>query len=1480
MSVLQLTPEQAQALVVARALAAAGVPVFVAAPDPASSTGFRLPSNWQQTRPDPAAVDAWRPGMALAVVMGQGLDLLDVDPRSGGDLSSLNGSTPASYGAAVTPSGGVHSFIRSLGVRSRDNVLPGIDVKAGDATGKGRGFAFIAPTVRVSKVTGQPTAYRWASAPDLTRLAAVLRGEVPDETGAALRALIDQARGAGSGRKPVEPAGMVAEGIPMGSQDVELSRLVMKLRSEGFGREAALAVWTTAVDKSPSDPSRPWTPADFERHWSGADRKVTAAEQHEAQAWEQLGFTPQAATQRAAAPPRGGGGGQAGTDSDGGAEEPQGQPQRPPSSEEIAARYFGPGGIQAATLAGDVLSLGPLRTGVDHVMWSYAGGVWGSEKKVVEQRLARLLGQRFRSSYTGTVEAMVRAYVDTITCDPVPELINFGNGLLDWRTGELRPHSPEVPTTVQLAVDYDPDAQCPAFEEFVAQVVPQDMVTTVWELIGYLMYSGNPLHKAVMLTGTGRNGKGTFLHAVESLLGSRNYTSVSLHDLVNTRFTTASLFGKLANIAGDIDAGYIENTATFKAITGGDTISAEHKGRDRFDFRPWAVPLFSANKIPASADTTIGYLSRWLVVPFPHDFTGREDRWLADRLQRPEELRGIAARGISVLGRLLARGDFEVTASGQAAREEFIKRVDQVHTWLAECCSIAPDHPFVPRTELYQAYKQWAFRDGHKPVRASEFYERLEQAGGEPVIVMGTRGFKRIKVLDHGLMGPQPGGPWNPQGAEGAGKSNSSKPADDLGAEAPEAADRGAPEASDPAQGADSTGVPAPSVSAGQRRNSTGLGAVGAGNPQPPYARVRVMGGYVEPAPAAPNLNKALFRGEGHDLGHGRTDLKALRQSATDVAREKLPSDGSADDLPPVPDTPAAGVTVFDLETASADELCTYGPGYIRLGGYTHAGEVRLTADADRLTRYLEQADLVAGHNILGFDLLAMTRYHGLDVHAMVERGAVFDTLLAARQLDPPRARANQKYDLDTLAGRMGLPGKSFDLKKLAKEFGGYDRIPLDDPRYREYLERDVSVSLGVYARTATRDPYIAREHRVAAVTGQITLNGFAVDRELLDERLADVAQTKGDALAELEEAYEIPMTSAKGVRYKSPLATDAGKAALEEAFTRLGVTELPRTPKTGALTTGGEEMAALARRYPQAARLCELVKTVTGARTIYGTIDAHTVQTSDGRWRVFPTISMEQSTGRASTTKPGLTVVGKRGERYHERDVFVADPGEVMLSVDLAQVDARAVAALSGDPAYREMFAPGRDLHAEVAERVWRDRSRREHAKAIGHGWNYGMGLGRLAAEAEVDYLAAQQFDAAMRYQFPRLVEWRDEVRTLAAAGFLLDNGFGRKMNPDPERAHTQGPAFMGQGAARDLMMEGLLRLPRKIYPMLRAIVHDEVVLSVPADIALDVAHAVTSAMSFEWRGVPIIAEPQKTRDGQVRFGRTWGDLYAKDAA
>jgi P4 family phage/plasmid primase-like protien len=200
--------ETSAALELARCLTRVGVPVFVAAPDASSSTGFALPGRWQHTEADAGVVDSWRPGMALCAVMGQGLDVLDVDPRNGGgsSLAAMNGTTPRAYGLVDTPSGGGHLWINSLGVAKATNVLPGIDVQAGAPDGRGRGFVFLPPTAKASKVDQVVRAYRWAGPLELD---AWLSDRGSDTSGTALIAMM--ANGVGIARAPENvPAGWLA----------------------------------------------------------------------------------------------------------------------------------------------------------------------------------------------------------------------------------------------------------------------------------------------------------------------------------------------------------------------------------------------------------------------------------------------------------------------------------------------------------------------------------------------------------------------------------------------------------------------------------------------------------------------------------------------------------------------------------------------------------------------------------------------------------------------------------------------------------------------------------------------------------------------------------------------------------------------------------------------------------------------------------------------------------------------------------------------------------------------------------------------------------------------------------------------------------------------------------------------------------------------------------------------------------------------
>ena len=165
------TPSQAEGLRTAHMLVDMGVPVFSAPPNSSAPGTFIYPSEWQHFKPNHVQVERWRPGWALAMVTGVVFDVIDVDPRDGGDLESLTmtGALPKIYGEAFTPSLGTHHLIGRTHL-PKCKPAPGIDLQAGADDGTGRGFIFIAPTVRVSRFgprKGEPVEYQWKILPSL-----------------------------------------------------------------------------------------------------------------------------------------------------------------------------------------------------------------------------------------------------------------------------------------------------------------------------------------------------------------------------------------------------------------------------------------------------------------------------------------------------------------------------------------------------------------------------------------------------------------------------------------------------------------------------------------------------------------------------------------------------------------------------------------------------------------------------------------------------------------------------------------------------------------------------------------------------------------------------------------------------------------------------------------------------------------------------------------------------------------------------------------------------------------------------------------------------------------------------------------------------------------------------------------------------------------------------------------------------------------
>jgi putative DNA primase/helicase len=400
------------------------------------------------------------------------------------------------------------------------------------------------------------------------------------------------------------------------------------------------------------------------------------------------------------------------------------------------AYFGGKGGLIVTKLALDLLELGDLAMddSDNRSIWSYRNGVWHRAPHEVSDRCTVLLGHKFRPSHVSTVlpmlQQLLRSRGAIITCDPVPEYLNVLNGMLFWKTGTLYPHDPSFYSTVQLPVTWDEDAVCPLFDRFVDQVMAPDAHAYLWEILGYLAYSGNPLQRAFLFHGAGSNGKGTLIRVIKALLGASNTSQVTLQDIAEGKFEVASLFGKIANLAGDIDPAYMKSTARFKAITGEDTIEAQRKYEHPFAFTCWAVPVFSANEFWKSADTTHGYRRRWQLLTFPNTFDTKAG--LSEDLT--SELPGILAHAVRSLRELMARGNFDTPKSAQDEKDRFELAADQVREWVTEDDRLAirdPDRIDVRmlKKEAYTHYKRWTEATGNGTLPLTKWWQRMQALG-------------------------------------------------------------------------------------------------------------------------------------------------------------------------------------------------------------------------------------------------------------------------------------------------------------------------------------------------------------------------------------------------------------------------------------------------------------------------------------------------------------------------------------------------------------------------------------------------------------------------------------------------------------------------------------------------------------------------------------------------------------------------------
>lgn len=391
---------------------------------------------------------------------------------------------------------------------------------------------------------------------------------------------------------------------------------------------------------------------------------------------------------------------------------------------------------------------------INNQLHIYKDGIYTAGYGEIEAAMIKHIPDLNRAKRSEVVD-----YLDLLIRDNTkPEdahLIAFKNGLYNIIDGSFAAFTPEHIITNKIPWDYTPDANCPLVDNVLNRLSCNDaeIRALLEEVAGACLYRDNKLGggKAVILVGDKSNGKSTYIEMLHAMLGDRNISTLDFKEL-DDRFSTAMLFGKLANLGDDISDSFKEDVAIFKKIATGESIKAENKGKDAFQFIPYAKLIFSANNIPRMKDPTGAAMRRLLTIPLNAKFSENDsdyDPQIKVKLTQQDAMEYFILLAISGLKRVLKNKHFTVSQKVQQAKTDYEQENNPILAFIEDCRNDNGDVEGIyneATREVYIRYDEFCIKNNFRPVNRLTFSKQLNQALGTTVKNMRLNG-KQCKVF-------------------------------------------------------------------------------------------------------------------------------------------------------------------------------------------------------------------------------------------------------------------------------------------------------------------------------------------------------------------------------------------------------------------------------------------------------------------------------------------------------------------------------------------------------------------------------------------------------------------------------------------------------------------------------------------------------------------------------------------------------------
>jgi len=378
-------------------------------------------------------------------------------------------------------------------------------------------------------------------------------------------------------------------------------------------------------------------------------------------------------------------------------------------------------------------------------IYLYNGTYWAEIEKEVFQKflgeaaermgVAKFSARHYQFRDQLYKQFLATAYLPTPEPDPGKVFINLLNGTFEItaKGAQLRPFTPADFITYQLPFEYNPEAKAPIFEAYLNRVLPDiERQRILAEYLGFVFikHGSNTLkeEKALILYGTGANGKSVFFEVVNALLGAENVSSYSLQSLTNENgYFRAKMANKLVNYASEINSNL--EASIFKQLVSGEPVEARLPYGQPFMLKQYAKLIFNCNELPKDVEHTNAYFRRFLIIPFDVTIPDEEqDKTLHSKIIETE-LSGVFNWVLKALNRLLEQKRFSDCEAAQKAVEQYKTESDSVQMFLIEheySVSVAGETPL---KQIFAEYRNYCIESGFKACSLQTLSKRLKNAG-------------------------------------------------------------------------------------------------------------------------------------------------------------------------------------------------------------------------------------------------------------------------------------------------------------------------------------------------------------------------------------------------------------------------------------------------------------------------------------------------------------------------------------------------------------------------------------------------------------------------------------------------------------------------------------------------------------------------------------------------------------------------------